>query len=127
VVSHQIVKSIHGLDLAGIHPNNPIATRKNPELVSSKNTALVLEETQNSIIKDVATDVSINGTKGVVHENDIGIKVNGSRNVETLLLATRDCDTTLTNFGKITMWKHVQISLKSTSKYSSEKLASVNS
>lgn len=70
------------------HPNDPVATVKNPELVGSQDAALVLHETQDGVIHYVPTDMGVNGAEGIIHEHDFGIEVDGPRNVESLFLPT---------------------------------------
>jgi hypothetical protein len=53
--------------------------------MSGQNTAFILEKAKNSVIEDVASDVSVDGAERIVHEYDVGIEVNSSGNVETLL------------------------------------------
>ena len=81
-----------------------------------QDTTLVFEETQDGMIKDVPADVGIHRAEGVVHDDDVCIEVDGTSDIKSLLLATRDGNASLANFGLVTVGKHVQICLESTSK-----------
>src|ERR1700712_2816787 len=61
----------------------------------------------------MASNMSIDSRKWIIHKNDIGIKVDSSSNVQTLFLTTRDSDTSLTDFGLIAIRKHLEIGTKS--------------
>ena len=116
VVLHKLLESVNGLNLAILHPDNAVTSAKDPELMSGQNTALILEKAKNSVIEDVASDMSVDGAERIVHEYDVGIEVNSSGNVKTLLLTTRDGNTTFTNLRHITVGEHINIRLKGTTK-----------
>ena len=116
MVLHEFLEGIDGLNLAILHPDNAVTSAKDPELVSGQNTALILEKAKNGVIEDVASDVSVDGAERIVHEYDVGIEVNSSGNVKTLLLTTRDGNTTFTNLRHITVREHINIRLKGATK-----------
>ena len=103
ILCHEVIKSIDGLDLSLVHPDDPIATAEYVELMSSKNTTLVFEQTADGVVHDVTTDVCVDSTQRVIHEDDVRVEVDGSSNIHTLLLATRHCNTTLSNLRRIVM------------------------
>jgi len=114
MIPHEIVKCVNGLDPTGFHPDDSITPVEDPELMSRQDPALVLKQAQDSVIKDVAANVGIDGTERVIHDDNVGVEVNGSSNVEALLLSTGDGDASFTNFSHVSIGKHVQILLKST-------------
>ncbi|KAI6755156.1 hypothetical protein HG531_004262 [Fusarium graminearum] len=101
------------LDFSVLHPDDAVTSAQDPELVSGQDTAFILKKTENSIVEDVSSDVGVNSTEWVVHEYNISIEVDSSGNVETLLLTTRDGNTTFADFRQITIGKHIDICLKS--------------
>jgi hypothetical protein len=55
--------------------------------------------------------MGVNSAERVVHEHDIRIKVDGSRDIEPLFLASGDGDAPFTNFRQIAIRQHVKIGL----------------
>ena len=51
--------------------------------------------------------MTVDGAERVVHENDICVKVNGTSDVQTLLLAARDGDASLADLGLVAVREHV--------------------
>jgi hypothetical protein len=77
------------------------------KLVSGQNAAFVLQQSTDSIVHDVATNVRINGAERIVHKHDISVEVDGSGDVHALLLATRNSNATLANLSCVSHRKHV--------------------
>jgi hypothetical protein len=75
--------------------------------MSCQYSALIFQEPKNCVIEDMPADVRINGTQGIVHKYNICIKVDGPRNIETLLLPARDVDASLADLSRIAMWQHI--------------------
>jgi hypothetical protein len=67
------------------------------------------------MVKDVASNVGVDCAQGIVHEDNIGIKIDGSCNIDTLFLTTRDGNASLANLRLVTIRKHVEIGLESAS------------
>jgi hypothetical protein len=112
MVLHEFLERIDSLNLAVFHPNDAITAAKYPELVGGKDATLILEETKNGIIEDMTANMSVNSAERVVHKNDIGVEVDRSGDIETLLLTSRDGNTTFADFRHIAIGKHIEICLE---------------
>jgi hypothetical protein len=88
VMRHQVVKCVDSLHVALLDPDNPVAAVEHVQLVCSQDTALVLEQATDGVIHNVLADVGIDSTERVVHEYNVGVKVNGSRDIHALLLTS---------------------------------------
>ena len=77
--------------------------------MSGKNATLILHCSTNGFIHDVAADVSVHGRQRIIHQDDVSIEVDGTRDVEPLLLPTGNGDTSLANLSLIPSWQHIQI------------------
>jgi len=58
--------------------------------VGDQNTSFIVESILEDVLEDGFTDVGIKGGEGVVEYLNVGITVEGTANVEPLLLATRE-------------------------------------
>lgn len=114
VVLHEVVKGVDRADLAAVHPDDAVAAVEHPQLMRREDAALVLEQAEDGIVKDVAADVGIDGAEGVVHQDNVGVKINGAGNVEALLLAARNGDASFADLSLVAVGKHVQIGLEGT-------------
>src|SRR5450759_5489728 len=68
-----------------------------------------MEQATDGIVHNVPTNMSNDSRKWVVHENNLGIEVDCTSDVQTLFLTSRNGDTSLTNLRLVTMGKHFEI------------------
>lgn len=112
VVSHEVLKSVDGLDPAVFHPDDSVAAVEDPQLMCGQYSGLVFQQPHDRVVEDVATDVGIDGGERIIHEDQLGVEVDGAGHVETLLLTPGNRDTTLPNLRLVALREDFQIGLQ---------------
>lgn len=108
-VPHQVIERVDGVDTALLHENDPVAAAEDVQLVRGQDPALVPEEPADGVVHDVAADVGIDGGERVIHEDDIGVEVDGTGDVQALLLAPGHRDAALADLRPVPVWKHLEV------------------
>ncbi len=102
-------------DFSALDPENPVASAQHPQLVGCQDSALILEETENGVVENVAPNMGVYSAQWIIHQDDVGIKADSPGDVQALLLPAGDGNPTLANLGEVAVGKHIQIRLQGAS------------
>lgn len=65
-----------------------------------------------SHLKDLRASVSINGAEDIIKKIDVTVLVDGPGELYPLLLAATEVDSSLSNFGMVSKFHHLQVLLQ---------------
>jgi hypothetical protein len=71
------------------------------QLMSNQNAGLSSQGSANTLFEKVLANVSIYSTQGVVKKQNVSIVIGCSCQIDSLLLATRQIDSSFTDFSSI--------------------------
>ena len=74
-----------------------------------KNRLATLAQRNDGIVKECFADMRIDRRQRVVETHNVGVVVQRTRNVQALLLATRERHTALANLGQVTVLQQLQV------------------
>jgi len=57
----------------------------------------------------MTTNVGIDCGQGIIQQHHICVEIYSPGYIQTLLLASRDCNSSFSNLGSIAIWKHFKI------------------
>ncbi len=66
-------------------------------------------QTHDGVVEERLADMRIDGRERVVEADNVSVVVEGTGNVDSLLLATTEVDTLLANLGEIAGWQDGKI------------------
>jgi len=97
-----------------LHNNDPVNKMEEVHCVSHQYSGLGFEFLQEDLEEYLLSDIGIEGTDGVVHEDYIIIRIDSSSQTNSCLLASTQVDPLLSNFSEVPCWKDLKVSFKLT-------------
>jgi hypothetical protein len=85
--------------VAILDPRDNIKSRR---MMCGQDEAFAFKQAKYSFVKDVTSHVGVNSTKRIIHQYNIGIRVDGSCDIKALLPTARDGNTSLANLSLVT-------------------------
>ena len=105
----QFIVSSYMLDSSFLHNHNPVSPVDEVHSVSHQHSCLVSEFAQQHLLKDLLLDVRVKCWDWVVHQHDVSVGVDCSRQTDSGFLASTKVDALLADLGEVAAWQHVEV------------------
>ena len=108
----KLLKCAKGLDLTVFEDNDPITQVQKVYGVGHEDSGFLLKHTLKDFLENLLPHIGIQGGNRVVHHDNVGVGIHGSRQTYSSLLASGEIDTLFPDFCHVTGWQDIEISLK---------------
>lgn len=98
----KLLKSTLSSDAALIHNTDSICQMQKIESMRHHNSGLILTDTLYELLEDVFLDISIKCRQRIIHQQDIPVSIDSSREDNSRFLASRQIYTHFSNLSQIT-------------------------
>ena len=109
-----VLKAAFQHDFTLLHDNYFINQMQKINGMSDQKPSLILQFIQKDILKYILLDIRIKRRYGVIHKNQIFLRVNSSSQPNSSFLSSTKIDSLFTNFSLILRRKNLKISFKLT-------------
>lgn len=98
----QFLESAKCFDLAVFEHDDFVCQVQEIYGMGHKNSSFILQHTLEDMLKDLFTNIGIQSGNGVIHHDNVTVGIDCSGKTDASLLTTREVDSFLSNFGRIT-------------------------
>ena len=108
----KLLKRAKGLDLTVFEDDDPVTQVQKVDGVRHEDSGFLLKHALKDFLENLLPHIGVQGGNGVVHHDNVGVGIHGSRQTYSSLLASGEIDALFPDFGHVTGWQDIEISLK---------------